>query len=40
VDITKKASYNRGGCSDLKAAIIRENDMDQEEGNAPQPTVH
>ncbi|KAM0828925.1 hypothetical protein ACQ4PT_067213 [Festuca glaucescens] len=36
----KKAGHNRGGCSDLKAAIIRENDMDQEEGHGPQPTVH
>jgi hypothetical protein len=36
----KKPGHNRGGCSDLKAAIIRENDMYQEEGHEPQHNVH
>jgi hypothetical protein len=32
----KKEGHNISACTDLKAAIIKENDMDQEEQHAPQ----
>jgi hypothetical protein len=43
----RKEGHNRSGCSELKAAIIRENSNDQEEEHAPhaiapvqEPTLH
>jgi hypothetical protein len=35
-----KEGHNRGGCSELKAAIIRENDTNHDQECATQPIVH